>query len=271
MDVLVAMAALSINLNFYFGLIIFGTMIIYLIIAIIGTEYRTKFLRKMNEADDNHRARSVESLLNSETVKMFGNEEHESRMFSDCVDIYQEKEWLSTCTVYVLNILQNLVLNLGILIGNLYCAYLISGESLTVGDYILFGTYLAQLMGPLNQLAVLYRKIQEAMINMEKMLDLMEEKVEIKDQPNALPFIPPPEGVDVEFKNISFHYDPRQPILRNVSFRVPAGKILAIVGSSGSGKSTIIKLLLRYLYLFCAMNDECNGIIMQYARQILRP
>ena len=109
----------------------------------------------------------------------------------------------------------------------------------------LFGTYMAQLMGPLNQLAMLYRTIQEAMINMENMLDLMDEKVEIKDQANAVAFVPPLEGVDVKFKNISFHYDPRHPILKNVSFTVPAGKILAIVGPSGSGKSTIIKLLLR--------------------------
>ena len=246
MDVFVAMAALSIDLNFYFGLIIFGTMIIYLAIAIIGTEYRTKFRRKMNTADNEQRARSVDSLLNSETVKMYGNEEHEGKMFSDYMDIYQEKEWVSMCTMYVFNLLQNLVLNIGILIGSLYCAYLIAGETLTVGDYTLFGTYMAQLMGPLNQLAMLYRTIQEAMINMENMLDLMDEKVEIKDELNAPAFLPPPEGVDVKFEKISFHYDPRHPILKNVSFTVPAGKVLAIVGPSGSGKSTIIKLLLRY-------------------------
>ena len=105
---------------------------------------------------------------------------------------------------------------------------------------------MAQLVGPLNQLAALYRNIQEAMINMENMLDLMDEKVEIKDEPNAPAFLPPPEGVDVKFEKISFHYDPRHPILKNVSFTVPAGKVLAIVGPSGSGKSTIIKLLLRY-------------------------
>ena len=92
MDVFVAMAALSIDLNFYFGLIIFGTMIIYLAIAIIGTEYRTKFRRKMNTADNEQRARSVDSLLNSETVKMYGNEVHEGKMFSGYMDIYQEKE-----------------------------------------------------------------------------------------------------------------------------------------------------------------------------------
>jgi len=101
-------------------------------------------------------------------------------------------------------------------------------------------------VGPLNQLAALYRNIQEAMFNMENMLELMNEEAEIKDEPNAPAFKPPLEGVDVNFENISFHYDPRQPILKNVSFTVPAGKTLAIVGQSGSGKSTIVKLLLRF-------------------------
>ena len=267
MDVFVAMAALSIDLNFYFGLIIFGTMIIYLAIAIIGTEYRTKFRRKMNTADNEQRARSVDSLLNSETVKMYGNEEHEGKMFSDYMDIYQEKEWVSMCTMYVFNLLQNLVLNIGILIGSLYCAYLIAGETLTVGDYTLFGTYMAQLMGPLNQLAMLYRTIQEAMINMENMLELMNEEAEIKDKQKAPAFKPPPEGVDVNFENVSFHYDPRQPILKNVSFTVPAGKTLAIVGQSGSGKSTIVKLLLRYFVLLsCSAAQLLSMLIIVISR-----
>ena len=180
---------------------------------------------------------------------MYGNEEHEGKMFSDYMDKYQEKEWLSMSIMYGFNLLQNVVLNFGVLTGSLYCAFLISEGKLTVGDYILFGIYMAQLMGPLNQLAALYRNIQEAMINIENMLELMNEEVDIKGKPKAPAFKPPPEGVDVNFENVSFHYDPRQPILKNVSFTVPAGKTLAIVGQSGSGKSTIVKLLLRYFVL----------------------
>merc|ERR1711963_1214973 len=166
-DVMVAMVALSYDLNIYFGIIILVTMIIYLTVAVIGTEYRTKFKRKMNTADNEQRTRSVDSLLNSETVKMYGNEEHEGAMFSDYLDKYQEKEWLSIGTMYGFNLLQNAVLNIGVLIGSLYCAFIISKGKLTIGGYILFGTYMAQLVGPLNQLAALYRNIQEAMINME--------------------------------------------------------------------------------------------------------
>ena len=243
-DVFVAMAALSIDLNFYFGLIILVTMIVYLVIAIIGTECRTKFKRKMNEADNVQRARSVDSLLNSETVKLYGNEEYEGEVFAEYMDKYQQKEWASMGTMYTFNLLQNIVLNAGILFGSLYCAFLISEKKLTVGDYVLFGTYMMQLMQPLNQLAMLYRTIQEAMINMENMLDLMAEEEEVKDAPGALIFTP--KKTDVQFQNVSFHYNLKQPILKNISFVVPEGTILAIVGPSGSGKSTIVKLLLRF-------------------------
>ena len=104
---------------FYFGLIILVTMIVYLVIAIIGTEYRTKFKRKMNEADNEQRARSVDSLLNSETVKLYGNEKYEGEVFSDYMDKYQEKEWVSQGTMYIFNLLQNSVLNAGVLFGSL--------------------------------------------------------------------------------------------------------------------------------------------------------
>ena len=115
-DVFVAMAALSYDLNFYFGLIILVTMIVYLVTAIIGTEYRTKFKRKMNEADNEQRASSVDSLLNSETVKLYGNEGYEGEKFSEYMDRYQEKEWVSQGTMYFFNLLQNIVLNSGVLV-----------------------------------------------------------------------------------------------------------------------------------------------------------
>ena len=252
-DVFVAMAALSYDLNFYFGLIILVTMIVYLVTAIIGTEYRTKFKRKMNEADNEQRARSVDSLLNSETVKLYGNEKYEGEMFSEFMDKYQGKEWMSQGTMYLFNMLQSIVLNSGVLFGSLYCAYLISLHKLTVGDYVLFGTYMTQLIQPLNQLAMLYRTIQEAMINMENMLDLLAEEEEIQDIPGAITFTP--KTMNVELKNVTFHYTPERPILKNVSFVVPEATTMAIVGPSGSGKSTIMKLLLRFY-------DPIEGQIM---------
>ena len=243
-DVLVAMVALSVDLNPYFGLIILVTMLFYLSVAVIGTECRTKFKRKMNQADNDQRARSVDSLLNSETVKLYTNEEYEATVFSEFMTKYQRKEWLSLVSMHVFNLNQTLILNIGLLAGSLYSASLIAQQKMTVGDYILFGTYMIQLAQPLNQLATFYRTMQEAIINMENMIELMEEEEEVKDLPDAVAFNP--EKTDICLENVSFHYNCKQPILKNISCQIAQGSSVAIVGPSGSGKSTLIKLLLRF-------------------------
>ena len=242
-DSVIAMGALSYDLNFYFGLIILVTMIVYLVIAVIGTEYRTAIKRKMNDADNEQRAKSVDSLLNSETVKLYGNEAFESNKFAFYIDIYQRKEWVSRMLMYGFNTVQILALNCGLVAGSVYCALLISQHQLTVGDYVLFTTYMMQLMSPLNQLATLYRTIQEALVNMENMLDLMAVEEEIKDIPYALDF--PTSDMKISMENVSFHYDVKKPILKGINLAVPEGSSLAIVGPSGSGKSSLIRLLLR--------------------------
>ena len=242
-DVIIAIAALSYDLNGYFGLIIFVTMLIYISVTVIGTEFRTKFKREMNQADNEQRSKSHDSILNSETVKLYGNEDYESSRFSHYMEEYQKKEWKSQVAMFGFNLLQTFTLNAGLMTGLLYCAYLISQHRLTVGDFALFATYMMQLMQPLNQLSMLYRNIQESLINMENMIELMDEKLEIEDLPDAPDF--DAEKSDIVLDNVSFHYNYKQPILKGISLRVKEGSSLAVVGHSGSGKSTLIKLLLR--------------------------
>ena len=243
-DVIITTVYLALDLNIYFGLIIFLTVILYTGIAVIGTKVRTQTKREMNDADNDQRARHVDSLLNSQTVKVCGNEEYESEVYEECVDKYQDKEWVFMFSLDILTQLQNLVLNTGVLAECLYCGYLISVQVTTVGDFVMLMTYMTQLMQPLSQLTWLYRTIQEAIVNMENIFELLEEEEEVKNVSGALNFIP--DKTDIQFKNVSFYYHPEHPILKDISFIVPEGKMVAIVGPSGSGKSTIINLLLRF-------------------------
>jgi len=155
-------------------------------------------------------------------------------------------EWKSSASLTLLNLFQSVVINLGLFGISIYCAFLVAGHQFTVGDYVLLGSYFLQLMTPLNWLGTLYRVIQESFINMENMFDLMEEKVEVEDLPTAVELVnksgQPP---DIEFRDVSFGYLDNRQILEDVSFRISPGTSLAIVGSSGSGKSTIARLLFR--------------------------
>ena len=137
--------------------------------TITMTEWRTKFRRKMNEADNSQRQRAVDSLLNFETVKYFANEAHEAAQLKEAIVTYQEEEWKTTASLQLLNIIQNLVINSGFAVGAVYAAWLVAAGDKTVGDYVLFGTYIMQLMVPLNWLGTLYRVIQESFVNMENM------------------------------------------------------------------------------------------------------
>ena len=243
-DAFVAIGALSFDLNIYFGLIILLTICLYIPITVIGTEFRTKFNRKKNQADNEQRGKSVDSLLNSGTVKLYGNEDYESEKFSNYLDTYLNKEWIASVFNSSLNLVQLFILACCLMSGSLYGAYLISQHQLTVGDYVLFITYMTQMIQPINQLSRSYKEIQEALVNMENMLELMDEEEEIKDIPDAVEFLN--QKTDIIFENVSFHYEIQQPILKKVSFKVPDGTSLAIVGPSGSGKSTLINLLLRF-------------------------
>ena len=243
-DIGIAVVYFVIAFDGWFGLIVFITMVGYILFTIYITEWRTKYRRVMNEKDNATKAKAVDSLLNFETVKYYGAEDFEVNRLKTAILNYQLEEWKSLASLNVLNSGQNVIINVGLLFGASLCAYRVTQGVLTVGDFVLYCTYIIQLYAPLNFFGTYYRMIQQAFVDMENMFDLLDVEPEILDIPGA-------EAIDItggqiEFKNVYFHYVPEKPILRDVSFVVPPGKTFALVGPSGAGKSTIIRLLFRF-------------------------
>ncbi|XP_032669013.1 ATP-binding cassette sub-family B member 6, mitochondrial [Odontomachus brunneus] len=244
-DIIVAIVFFISAFNKWFGLIVFVTMILYIIATIAITEWRTKFQRRMNLADNAQKARSVDSLLNFETVKYYGAEAYEVENYRKAILDFQVQEWKSMITLNILNTLQNIIVCGGLLSGSLLCLHMVvSHEGLTIGDYVLFSSYIIQLYVPLNWFGTYYRAIQKNFVDMENMFELLREEQEVIDAPGA-GLLDVKRG-QVEFSNVSFGYSHEKLVLRNISFTVPAGKTVALVGPSGAGKSTIMRLLFRF-------------------------
>ncbi|ODM99680.1 ATP-binding cassette sub-family B member 6, mitochondrial [Orchesella cincta] len=244
-DIIIAISFLTSSFNVWFGLIVFIAMVLYLICTFAVTEWRTKYRRTMNLSDNEQRQRAIDSLLNFETVKYYANENYETKRYSESILKYQKEEWKVTASLCILNFLQLVIINGALLIGSLLCVKMVVyHEGFTVGDYILFTTYLMQLYAPLNYFGTYYRMLQKCFIDMENMLDLFKEEEEVKDAKDARDLIIN-SGV-IEFRNVCFSYIPEKTVLKNVSFCVPAGQSVALVGPSGGGKTSIIRLLFRF-------------------------
>uniref|UniRef100_A0A4W4E684 ATP-binding cassette sub-family B member 6 n=1 Tax=Electrophorus electricus TaxID=8005 RepID=A0A4W4E684_ELEEL len=240
-DIIIAIIYFISYFNAWFGLIVFICMALYLIII---TEWRTKYRRDMNTHDNNAKAKAVDSLLNFETVKYYNAESYEVGRFEEAILKYQLLEWKTNASLALLNQTQNAIIGSGLLAGSLLCAYFVTEGKFEVGDYVLFGTYIIQLYTPLNWFGTYYRVIQRSFIDMENMFKLFDEEEEVKDDVNAGSLLY--KLGRIEFDNVSFSYTEGKEILRGVSFTVLPGQTVALVGQSGSGKSTIIRLLFRF-------------------------
>jgi len=227
-----------------FALITLATLIAYIAWTLAITEWRLKYRRVMNETDSEANTKAIDSLLNFETVKYFGNEDHESRRFDAALKAYEQAAVKSGTSLAFLNIGQGLIIAIGVTLSMLMAAAGVVEGRMTIGDFVLVNAYLIQLFLPLNFLGFVYREIKRSLTDMESMFTLLREQAEVEDDPDARDLVI--TGGEVRFDHVSFHYDERRPILNDISFSVGPGKTIALVGSSGSGKSTISRLLFRF-------------------------
>lgn len=222
----------------------FITIAAYVVFTLGVTEWRIKFRRYMNEMDSEANTKAIDSLLNYETVKYFGNEQHESRRFDQSLQRYEAAAIRSATTLSLLNMGQGAIIAVGLTVVMIMAAQRMVDGTMTIGDFVLVYSYLIQLYLPLNFLGFVYREIKQSLADMEQMFALLRVGAEVGDRVGA-PDLAVVRG-EVSFDSVVFGYDPRRPILKGVSFTIPAGHTLAIVGPSGAGKSTISRLLFRF-------------------------
>ncbi|UXI69578.1 ABCB family ABC transporter ATP-binding protein/permease [Tahibacter amnicola] len=227
-----------------FTVITLGTLVAYVAFTFTVTEWRLRYYRAANEADTEANARNVDSLLNYETVKYFNNETHEQHRFDASLIKLENATVKSLKTLAVLNVGQAGIVAIGLTLLLWRAAVGVTEGRMALGDLVLVNAFLIQLSIPLNYLGMVYREVKQALTNIQRMYALLDEPQEVRDAPDA-PALRV-DGATLRFEHVDFHYDAARPILRDVDFTIPAGKTLAVVGTTGAGKSTLARLLYRF-------------------------
>lgn len=244
LEILIVCGILWNLFNFWFAAVTFLTIGLYIAYTLIVTEWRIKFRRMMNERDTEANSKAIDSLLNYETVKYFGNEAHEERRFDESLQGYEDAAVFSTVSLAAVNVGQGAIIAIGLVALMIMAGNGVVAGDMTIGDFVMVNTYLIQLYLPLNFLGFVYRTIRQSLTDMEDMYGLLGVPFEIADKDDAI--LLKVEQGEIVFDHVDFSYDERRSILHDVSFRVPPGKTVAIVGPSGAGKSTISRLLFRF-------------------------
>jgi ATP-binding cassette subfamily B protein len=227
-----------------FAAVTFGAVALYIAFTVLVTEWRMEIRRRANELDSRASTRAIDSLLNYETVKYFGNEDFEARRYDENLRKYEDAATRSESSLGLLNIGQSLIIAAAVTALMLLAAEGVARKAFTLGDLVLVNGLLIQLYIPLNVLGMVYRNIKQSLLDMDRMFGLLTEHREIEDRPGALPL--PSGPATVVFSHVDFSYEKARQVLHDVSFSIPAGQRVAVVGHSGSGKSTLARLLFRF-------------------------
>ncbi|MCT7314522.1 ABC transporter ATP-binding protein/permease [Ralstonia sp. CHL-2022] len=228
----------------WFALITFCALVSYIVFTVTVTNWRTHFRRKMNELDSRANQKAIDSLLNFETVKYFGNEDYEARRYDENLKHYRAAAIRSQNSLSVLNFGQQVIVATALILILYRATQGVAAGHMTLGDLVLVNTLMLQIYIPLNFLGVIYRELKQAVTDMDRMFHLLQTNREVADKPDAKPLAV--RAGEVRFAHVDFSYEAKRQILFDVDFTIPAGTTTAVVGQSGSGKSTLARLLFRF-------------------------
>ena len=243
-EILVVCVILFFSVGLWFALITFAIVVIYFVYTYKVTEWRIKFRVDMNNADSRANSSAIDSLINYETVKYFGNEAFEVDRYNRAMQAWEQASIKSQVSLSLLNCGQGVIIGLGVTILMVMAATGVVSGSMTLGDFVMVNAFLIQLYIPLNFLGTIFREVKHGLTDMDRMFRLLDEKTEIEDRPDAVTLRT--QHPEVRFENVCFSYDANRQILHNLNIKISAGNKIAVVGSSGSGKSTIARLLYRF-------------------------
>ncbi|MDE0095903.1 MAG: ABC transporter ATP-binding protein/permease [Gammaproteobacteria bacterium] len=244
LEIAAVLGILWYQFDILFALVTVAVIVVYAVFTYLVTRWRTRFRVEMNTAESSANTRSIDSLLNYETVKVFGNEMLERERYRDAMDDWARANMKSYYSLSLLNTGQGFIIAAGMTVLMVMAASGVVAGRQTLGDFAMINAFLIQLYIPLSFLGTLYRELNHSLIDMEKMFDLLDESPEVMESPGARP-LALTRG-EVRFEGVSFRYQDNRPVLEDINFGIPGGTMLAVVGPSGSGKSTLSRLLLRF-------------------------
>jgi ABC-type transport system involved in Fe-S cluster assembly fused permease/ATPase subunit len=243
-EITLVIGYLVLHYDVWFAVITLAALVIYIVYTVVVTEWRTHFRRTMNDLDSKANIKAVDSLINYETVKYFGNEDYEARRYDHSLESWETAAVKSQTSLSILNTGQSLIIAIAVTLILWRATQGVIDGTMSLGDLVLVNTFMIQLYIPLNFLGVIYREIKQALADTDRLFTLLDQHREVADAPHAKPLAV--KGAEVKFSHVDFSYEPKRQILFDVDFTIPAGTTTAVVGHSGSGKSTLSRLLFRF-------------------------